>query len=312
MISLRGVSKSYRSLTGREVLAVDDVTLDVAAGEVVGIAGPNGAGKTTIIAMLMGFLRPTSGTVEIAGVAPRAYVERHGVAYLPELMALMKTWRADQALRRLAVLAGVPADRVGAEVARVIAALEIGDHRRKRIKALSKGNFQRLGLAQALLREHDVVVFDEPTHGLDPVWTQRFRAVVADLRRPDRAIVIASHNLDELERVADRVAIIDRGRLQRIVSVRASSDGGARVYRVRVAGDGSALREGFPAAAPVSAGEFELPAMTVSELNAGLQRALAAGAQLTSVTPRESALEAEFHAAVAAGAGGAPDRSAAP
>jgi ABC-2 type transport system ATP-binding protein len=304
VISLRGVSKSYRSPFGRQVLAVDDVTLDVAPGEVVGIAGPNGAGKTTIIAMLLGFLRPTSGGITIGGLGPRQYVERNGIAYLPELMALMKTWRVDHALRRLATLSGVPAERVEPEVDRVIAMLEIGEHRTKRVKALSKGNFQRLGLAQALLRDFDVVVFDEPTHGLDPVWTQRFRAVVADLRKPDRAILIASHNLDELERVADRVAIIDRGRLQRIVTVRDSSEAGERVYLVRVTGDPAAVLAAFPGANANGSGEIVLPPLGVAALNAGLQAALAAGAQVTSLAPRESALEAEFHAAVAGGNSG--------
>ena len=299
MILLRGVSKSYRSLVGRTVLAVDDVTLDVAPGEVVGIAGPNGAGKTTIIAMLLGFLLPTSGSITITGQPPRRYVERNGIAYLPELMALTKTWRVDHALRRLATLSGVPEQRVDSEVDRVVALLEIGEHRNKRIKALSKGNFQRLGLAQALLRDFDVVVFDEPTHGLDPVWTQRFRSVIADLRRPDRAILIASHNLDELERVADRVAIIDRGRLQRIVTVRGAGDIGARVYLVRLAGNPAAVLAAFPGATVLAAGEVVLPALGVTELNAGLQAALAAGAQVTGLAPRESALEAEFHAAVA-------------
>jgi ABC-type multidrug transport system ATPase subunit len=305
VISLRGVSKSYRSLTGKQVLAVDDVTLDVAPGEVIGIAGPNGAGKTTIIAMLLGFLRPSSGTITINGHPPRGYVERNGIAYVPELMALMKTWRADQALRRLATLAGVSDDRVTLEVDRVVALLEIGEHRKKRIKALSKGNFQRLGLAQALLRDHDVVVFDEPTHGLDPVWTQRFRSVVSGLRKPDRAILIASHNLDELERVADRVAIIDHGRLQRVVTVRDAGDSrtaGARVYIVRVVGDSAALLGAFPGASVVSPGEVVLPPLGVSALNAGLQAALARGAQVTGLSLRESALEAEFHAAVGGGA----------
>ena len=82
-----------------------------------------------------------------------------------------------------------------------------------KVKALSKGNLQRLGLAQALLRDEKILVLDEPTHGLDPVWTQRFRDIVEDLRRPDRTMLIASHNLDELQRLAVRVAIIDRGRL---------------------------------------------------------------------------------------------------
>lgn len=303
MISLRGVSKSYRSLIGRQVLAVDDVSLDVKPGEVVGIAGPNGAGKTTIIAMLLGFLRPTSGHVTIAGLPARHYVEQNGIAYLPELMALMKTWRVDHALHRLATLSGVQGDRVEAEIDRVITLLHIGEHRQKRIKALSKGNFQRLGLAQALLREFDVVVFDEPTHGLDPVWTQRFRSIVTDLRRPNRAILIASHNLDELERVADRVAIMDHGKLQRVVAVGGARDASARVYLIRVLGDPSPVLAAFPGAAMGAVGEVVLPAVDVPALNAGLQAAIAGGAQVMGLAPRESALEAEFHAAVSGGAG---------
>lgn len=305
MISLRGVSKSYRMITGRQVLAVADVTLDVNAGEVVGIAGPNGAGKTTIIAMLMGFLRPTMGEVTIAGLPARRYVEQNGVAYLPELMALMKTWPVEHALRRLATLSGVPGDRVTAQVNRVIEMLDIGEHRKKRIKALSKGNFQRLGLAQALLREFDVVVFDEPTHGLDPVWTQRFRAIVTELRRPNRAILIASHNLDELERVADRVAIMDHGKLQRVVAVGGARDGSARDYLVRVLGDPAAVLAAFPGSAVRAAGEVVVPSIDVPALNAGLQAAIAGGAQVTGLAPRESALEAEFHAAVSGHGGGA-------
>jgi ABC-2 type transport system ATP-binding protein len=304
VISLRGVSKSYSGLLGREVLAVDDVTLDVNAGEVVGIAGPNGAGKTTIIAMLMGFLHPTRGTIAIGGLEPRRYVERNGIAYLPELMALPKMWRVNVALRRLATLDGVGAGEMKSEVDRVIAAVEIGEHRDKRIKALSKGNFQRVGLAQSLMRDRDVVIFDEPTHGLDPVWTNRFRTVIAGLRRPGRAIIIASHNLDELERVADRVAIIDRGRLQRLVNVRDARQAGARAYRIRVAGDPASLLAAMPGAQLTGDGEIVSPPVTVAELNAGMQRALAAGVQVTMLAPRESALEAEFHAAVGVGSNG--------
>ena len=254
--------------------------------------------------MLLGFLNPTSGSITIAGQPPRRYVERSGIAYLPELMALVKTWRVDHALRRLATLSGVPGSQIEIEVDRVIARLEIGEHRTKRIKALSKGNFQRLGLAQALLRDFDVVVFDEPTHGLDPVWTQRFRSVVADLRRPDRVIIIASHNLDELERVADRVAIIDRGKLQRVVTMTSSGSASARVYLVRVLGDPAAVLAAFPGATVLTSGEVALPTLGVTELNAGLAVALAGGAQVTGLAPRESALEAEFHAAVSGTSGG--------
>jgi ABC-type multidrug transport system ATPase subunit len=300
LIALRGVSKTYRSLLGREVRAVEDVTLEVAPGEVLGIAGPNGAGKSTIISLLLGFMRPTAGALTIDGMEPRAYVEKFGVAYVPELMALPTHWTAEGALRRLAVLAGVPGDRLTAEVDRVIEALSIGEHRRKRLKALSKGNFQRVGLAQALLVDTRVVIFDEPTHGLDPVWTQKFREIVASLKRPDRVIIIASHNLDELERLTDRVAIIDRGRIQRVVTVSGASVSALMAYRIRVVAGADALLARFPGAVLGASGDLDVPPVDVPTLNAGLAAAIGAGALITAVIPRESALEQAFHSAVGA------------
>lgn len=301
MIALRGVTREYRSLFGRTVRAVDDVSLEVSAGEVLGIAGPNGAGKTTLLAMLMGFLRPSAGTLRIDGVEPRAFVEAHGVAYVPELMALPTHWTVDSALRRLATLSDVPAQDIAGAVDRVVDALAIGEHRRKRLKALSKGNFQRVGIAQALLRDDmRLVVFDEPTHGLDPVWTARFRDIVAGLRRPDRVIVVASHNLDELERVCDRVAIVDRGKIQRVVTVGGAGGIGAAAaaYRVRAAVGTDALLAAFPGAAVNSAGDVDIPEVDLPTLNAGLAQAIAGGALLSSVAPRESALETAFRSAV--------------
>jgi ABC-type multidrug transport system ATPase subunit len=294
------VSKTYRSLFGREVRAVEDVTLDVAPGEVLGIAGPNGAGKSTIISLLLGFLKPTRGSLSIDGMEPRAYVEKFGVAYVPELMALPTHWTAEGALRRLAVLAGVPGSRLDADVDRVIEMLAIGEHRRKRLKTLSKGNFQRVGLAQAMLTETRVVIFDEPTHGLDPVWTQKFREIVAALKNADRAIIIASHNLDELERLTDRVAIIDRGKIQRVVTVSGAPVSELMAYRIRVVAGGDALTARFPGAVPSGGGDLDLPPIDVPTLNAGLAAAIGSGALISAVIPRESALEQAFHASVGA------------
>ena len=303
MIALRAVSKTYRSLLGREVQAVRDVSLEIADGEVLGIAGPNGAGKSTIIALLLGFIRPTAGELSIDGVMPRAFVEREGISYLPELMALPMSWTVVSALRRMAVLSGVAGDRVNAEVERVIDALAIGEHRNKRLKALSKGNFQRVGLAQALLCDTRVVIFDEPTHGLDPVWTQRFRDIVQSLKRPGRTIIIASHNLDELERLADRVAIIDHGQLQRVVTVSGAGVSELMAYRVRAVSGAELVAAQFPGATVSVTGEIDLPAVTIATLNAGIADALAGGALVSAIIPRESALEQAFHSAIGVSAG---------
>ncbi len=297
MIVLDNVSKTYRSLRGADVRAVSNVSFELRRGEVFGIAGPNGAGKSTLIAMLLGLLRQDEGQLTIDGLTPRAFVERHGVAYLPELMNWPLTWRTDEALQRMATLAGIPAAQRAAAVERVIETVGIGEHRRKKLKALSKGNLQRVGLAHALLADRDMVVFDEPTHGLDPVWTARFRDIVAGVRGPQKAVLIASHNLDELERLCDRVAIIDRGAIQRIVDVRGTEGVGVpRRWRIRVAQAPDALAAQFSGAV-IAGNDIECSA-DVAGLNAGLAAAIAAGALVVSVLPAESSLEEAFRSSV--------------
>jgi ABC-2 type transport system ATP-binding protein len=272
MIQFQDASKRYRSWLGREVRALEDFSLELRAGEVFGLAGPNGAGKSTLIALLLGFLAPTTGTVRIMGLEPRRYIERNGIGYLSELVNIPPAWTVLAALRRYALLAGTPPHRVAARAEEVMTMLGLEEHRHKKVRQLSKGNLQRLGLGQALLCEERVIVLDEPTHGLDPVWTSRFRDVVDALRRPDRIILIASHNLDELARLADRVGIVDRGRLQRIVDVRATE---------------REVTEGAP--------------YRLVTINERLVTLIQAGALVNAVYPVHSALEQQFRDAVGAG-----------
>ena len=302
MIEFRGVGKRYTPLLGKSVRAVHDFTLRVERGEVVGIAGPNGAGKSTLIALLLGYLVPSEGEVRVCGMRPRMYVERHGVGYLSELISIPPAWRAEGALQRYATLAGVPERLVTSRVNDIIETLGLDDHRSKRIRALSKGNLQRVGLGQALLREDmELLILDEPTHGLDPVWTQRFRDIVAGLRRPNRTMLIASHNLDELERVCDRVVIIDQGQLQRVVDVRASAPSvGAVVYRLRVGSGMAVVMTTFPHALDLGQDQLEVHADSLEMLNIGVARAIDGGARFASVTPAYSGLEQQFREVVGA------------
>jgi ABC-type multidrug transport system ATPase subunit len=299
VIEFRNVGKTYRSLLGNSVKAVEEFSLQVGEGEILGIAGPNGAGKTTLIAMMLGYLRPTTGSVEINGLPPRAYVERNGIGYLSELIAINPKWRADTALVRYATLAGIPGAEIPAHVDSVIEKLGLAEHRDKKVKALSKGNLQRLGLAQALLREEQILVLDEPTHGLDPVWTQRFRGIVEELRRPDRTILIASHNLDELQRLADRVAIIDHGRLQRVVSTGYDQTRQtATRFRLTLASGHERIRESFPQAEAAGKGEYDVTVRSIQELNTALADLMSRGALVASVVPERSVLEQQFREAV--------------
>lgn len=290
-------------LRRREVRAVDDFSLELAAGEIFGIAGPNGAGKSTLINMLLGFIRPTLGRIRIAGLEPRAWVETRGVGYLSELVAIPPTWNVKRTLDRYALLANVPAHERTGRVRAAIEMLGLAEHEKKRVKQLSKGNLQRLGLAQALLSDSDLIILDEPTHGFDPLWTQRFRDIARGLARPTRTVVIASHNLDELERVADRVGIIDRGRLQHIAVIGEGSASAAMGYRLVLSAASDAVARIFAGATVVGDGkgsEYLLPALELPALNAGLRQLLEAGVQLVAVVPERSRLEAAFREAVGA------------
>jgi ABC-2 type transport system ATP-binding protein len=287
---------------------VEDFTLEIPLGEVFGLAGPNGAGKSTLIALMLGYLRPSAGVLRIGGLAPRDYVEQHGIGYLSELVHIPPRWKLEHALERYALLAGLPVGSIAARVEELIMLLDLGEHRGKQVRQLSKGNLQRLGLAQALLHDEQVLVLDEPTHGLDPVWTQRFRELVNELRRPDRVIFIASHNLDELQRVADRVGIADHGRLQRIVETGTITAASATPYRLVVARGAEHVLLVFANARERAPGQFDLPAMELAEINDGLARLIAAGVLVSAIAPAHSALEQQFREAVAGGSAAARTR----
>ncbi len=299
MIEYTDVTKVYRSPLGRTVSAVEGFSLRIEPGEVLGLAGPNGAGKSTLINLLLGYLSPTSGTVRVDGRSPRAYVEREGIGYLSELIAIPPRWTLDQAMLRYALLAGVPDRLIGERVEQAITRFGLEEHRFKRVKQLSKGTLQRLGLAQALLRDERVMILDEPTHGLDPVWTQRFRALVDEMRDPGRTMLVASHNLDELDRIADRVAIIDGGRLQRVVSTRRSATAPvAARYRVVVASGADRVASCFAGAREIGTRTFDVAVSDVHALNASIGAFLADGGQILEIAPLQSELERSFSEAI--------------
>jgi ABC-type multidrug transport system ATPase subunit len=296
MIECVDLTKTYQGT----VLALDGLSLRAERGEVVGIAGPNGAGKSTLISLLLGYLYPTSGSVRLGGLAPRRYVEHYRVGYVSELIAVQPRWRVDEALQRFAMLAGLSDTQAGTQIPQLLSQLGLEEHKAKQIRALSKGNLQRFGLAQALLGDPDVLILDEPTHGLDPVWVLKFRTVMRDLRRPDRTMLIASHDLTELSALTDRVLIIDHGKVVRSVDTRSTATPVSREYRLTVASGAALVPTVFPAARSVGEeGNFELPAVDLATLNAGLAELLRVGAQLTSVAPTESLLEYHFRDAVA-------------
>src|SRR5262252_10666421 len=209
MIDVQALSKRYPTR-----LAVDDVTFSVKQGEIVGFLGPNGAGKTTTMRVLTGFLPPTSGSARVAGhdVATQSMEARAAIGYLPESAATYPEMRVSEYLAFRARLEGVPEGRVRACVDEAIERCLLREVARRRIDNLSKGYRQRTALAGALVHQPPVLILDEPTIGLDPVQIIRIRETIRELGR-DRAVLLSTHILPEVEAVCDRVLIIDRGRI---------------------------------------------------------------------------------------------------
>lgn len=266
MIEVRGLSRRFGS-----VRALDDVTFHVARGAVVGFLGPNGAGKTTTMKILTGTLAPTRGTAQLAGfdVTAPSSGARARLGYLPENAPVPPEMSVVEYLRFVARVRGIARAKRTATIERVIERCSLGEMRRRALGALSKGFRQRVGVAQAILHDPDVLILDEPTTGLDPNQVLHMRALVREIGR-DKTVLFSSHVLEEVQAVADRVLILDRGRLvaDDTPAALGARLAGARIA-VTVAGDGAGLRPTLEAVPGVRAVQIEVGAeSTVARLEA--------------------------------------------
>ena len=211
--------KTYRDgLFGRKKFeALRGVSFEVASGEIFGLLGPNGAGKTTMIKVLLGIIRKSRGQAQLLGKDAGDRSGRLRVGYLPEQLRIPPHHNANTALDYYGRLSGLSPGEVRARRGELLA--EVGlpaDRHRDRVKKYSKGMLQRLGLAQALLHDPDLLILDEPTDGLDPVGRREVRDLLGRLRSRGKTIFLNSHLLQEVEMICDRVAILDRGSLRAI------------------------------------------------------------------------------------------------
>ncbi len=200
-----GLTKRFGAVT-----ALDALDLRLHRGEVFGLVGPNGAGKTTTMRMLLDLIRPTAGSLAVLGTAPRAggAALRRRIGYLPGELRLGGRARARDLLEHFAALSG-PVARGAIDVLAVRLGLDL----EREIGKLSKGNKQKVGLIQAFMHEPELLVLDEPTSGLDPLVQQEFLELVREARSAGQTVLLSSHVLSEIEKVADRVGVLHRGRL---------------------------------------------------------------------------------------------------
>jgi ABC-2 type transport system ATP-binding protein len=206
---------------GRELrqavkIALHGLDLEVNAGEVFGFLGPNGAGKTTTMNVLLGFVPPTSGAAYLFGIDVRQPIARQRIGYLPELTYYYKFLTAEELLRFYAKIFGLARAEMDRRIPALLKLVELEHAAKRPIKSYSKGMQQRVGLAQALINNPDLLVLDEPTSGLDPLGRMKVREIIQRLKNEGKTVFFSSHELGEVESVCDRVAIIHQGELKAV------------------------------------------------------------------------------------------------
>ena len=294
----------------RPYRALDRLTLDVREGEVFGFLGPNGAGKTTTLKLLMQLVFPTSGRAEMLGRPLGELAVKRRIGYLPENPYFYDHLTAEELLIYFGALFGYDAAERRRRAGRLLDRVGIGSERRLQLRKFSKGMLQRVGIAQALLNDPDLVIFDEPMSGLDPLGRRDVRALVLGLRDRGCTVVFSSHVLSDAEALCSRVAILARGRLV--------STGGLHEILAFEASGWELVVAGVPASRAPSAGGAIRRVVPIGEGRYALDLALdlpperlmadlaASGARLVSLNPIRPTLEDLFVEQVTSPAAMAP------
>ena len=213
IIEIRDLHVEFKTYLGRTVTAVDALDLSVRKGEVVGFIGPNGAGKTTTIKVLMGFIKANRGEIRIFGDTAGAVPVRRRIGYLPEVAVYYPFLTAREALRLYAKLAGIPHSRRESALGGLIAKVGLKGRESERLSGFSKGMLQRIGIAQAIMGEPDLLILDEVTSGLDPVARHDVRQILMDFKAKGKTVFFSSHELTEVALLCDRIILLDEGKV---------------------------------------------------------------------------------------------------
>jgi len=217
VIEARNLTKDYRDFWGRrKVRALKALDLEVRQGEIFGLLGPNGSGKTTTIKLLLGLLFPTSGEALVFNKPASDVAKNERIGYLPEESYLYKFLNAEETLDFYGRLFNMPRHVRRRKVAELIHRVGLDWAKRRQLKEYSKGMTRRIGLAQALINEPDLIVLDEPTTGLDPIGTREMKDLMLELKAEGKTVIMCSHLLADVQDVCDRIAILYQGELKEL------------------------------------------------------------------------------------------------
>lgn len=214
IVTVENLTKVYKTgLRGTPVTALENFSLSVSESTIFGLLGKNGAGKTTFVKILLGIIFPTSGNVTVLSSNPKNYHIRKKIGYLPENHKIPQFLSGESFLWHFGKMSGVDDSTLKKRIPELIDLVRLTRWEKKKIKTYSKGMMQRIGLAQALIHDPELLLLDEPTDGIDPVGRKEIRDVLVNLKQKNKTIFLNSHILSEVELITDRVAIIDKGKL---------------------------------------------------------------------------------------------------
>ena len=215
VIAVRGLTKVFKDFWGRpKARAVDNVDFEVKRGEVFGLLGPNGSGKSTTVKMLLGLLYPTRGHIEVFGHSPRHVATKSRIGYLPEESYLYRYLNSHETLDFFGNLFSLPGAEREKRAGQLLEMVGLSQTRTRAVGEFSKGMQRRIGLAQALINDPDLVILDEPTAGLDPIGCREVKDLILALARRGKTVILSSHLLSDVEDVCDRVVIYYGGKIQ--------------------------------------------------------------------------------------------------
>jgi len=217
VVETRNLSKTYRDFWGRKKkVALKPLDLEIRRGEIFGLLGPNGSGKTTTLKLLLGLIFPTSGEAVVFGRDATDVTKNERIGYLPEESYLYKFLDAEETLDFYGRLFDMPPDERKRRAAALIDMVGLSRDRKRQLREYSKGMTRRIGVAQALINDPELVLLDEPTSGLDPIGTREMKDLIIDLKARGKTVIMCSHLLADVEDVCDRIAVLHLGELKEL------------------------------------------------------------------------------------------------
>ena len=302
VIEIVNLTKDYEVgfLKKKSVRALDSLSLEVYRSEIFGFLGPNGAGKTTTLKLLMRLIFPTAGSAHILGHTIDDVATRSRIGYLPENPYFYDYLTGRELLLYTSDLFGMPKSKARAKADQLLELVGLGGDRADRqLRKYSKGMLQRIGIAQALVNDPEIVFMDEPMSGLDPIGRREVRDLMLGLRNQNKTIFFSSHILSDVEALCDRAAILSRGKLVRLGTVEELTGEGSAMEVVAVGIDASTLNRFSDSISSIVAANAtpngaQLILKDDSEIDSAIAFIRQAGGRLVSINPRRASLEDIF------------------